>query len=318
MAEAPAAMTLEPASRYSHAELAAIFTAGYEGYFTPFVLDEAAFRFMSTTYDDDLDASRVALVDDEPAGICKLAIRGDRGWIGGVGVALPHRGKGIGEALMRAAIDEARSHGLRELWLEVLFPNEPALRLYEKLGFERVRVLEVWTLEAFDRGRQRAARRGRAGAGTHPARAEGARAMAARRRVRRAPGGRRGTRERPWRTALPALGRASLAAAGRCRRRRRRTRSAPEPPGRGHVRAVAERPRRRPVQRRVRVPRRHARLAPARDAAPARPLKGPAQRRSRPSNSWSRRRSRKRQPSSEEGSHDSWFEADVQRCSPLG
>lgn len=145
-------MRLEPASNYSHAELAAIFTAGYEGYFTPFVLDEAAFRFMSTTYDDDLDASRVALVDDEPAGICKLAIRRERGWIGGVGVALPHRGKGIGEALMRAAIDEARAHGLRELWLEVLFPNEPALKLYEKLGFERMRVLEVWTLEAFDRG----------------------------------------------------------------------------------------------------------------------------------------------------------------------
>ena len=150
MAEAPAAITLEPASRYSDSSLAEIFTAGYEGYFTPFVLDEAAFRFMSTTYDDDLDASRVAIVDDEPAGICKLGIRGERGWIGGVGVAAPHRGKGIGEALMRGVLDEARSRGLREVWLEVLFPNEPAIRLYDKLGFERVRVLEVWTLEGAD------------------------------------------------------------------------------------------------------------------------------------------------------------------------
>jgi ribosomal protein S18 acetylase RimI-like enzyme len=151
MAEAPAAMRLEPASRYSHAELAEIFTAAYEGYFTPFVLDEAGFRFMSTTYDDDLDASRVAVVEGEPAGICKLAIRGDRGWIGGVGVAPPHRGKGIGETLMRAAIDQARSRGLRELWLEVLFPNEPAIRLYEKLYFEPIRVLEVWTLDGWER-----------------------------------------------------------------------------------------------------------------------------------------------------------------------
>jgi GNAT superfamily N-acetyltransferase len=120
-------MRLEPASRYSYAELAEIFTAAYEGYFTPFVLDEAAFRFMSTRYDDELEASRVAVVDGEPAGICKLGIRGERGWIGGVGVALPHRGKGIGEALMRAVIAEARSRALRELWLEVLFPNEPAI-----------------------------------------------------------------------------------------------------------------------------------------------------------------------------------------------
>jgi ribosomal protein S18 acetylase RimI-like enzyme len=142
---------LEPASRWSYAELAEIFTAAYEGYFTPFTLDEATFRFMSTTWDDDLDASRVVLVEGEPAGICKLAIRGDRGWIGGVGVAPPHRGKGVGEALMRAAIEEARARGLRELWLEVLTPNEPAIRLYEKLGFETVRDVEVWTLEGFAR-----------------------------------------------------------------------------------------------------------------------------------------------------------------------
>ena len=75
-------VALEPASHFTHAELAAIFNAGYEGYFMPFTLDEAAFRFMVTTFDDDLGASRVLLVDGEPAGICKLAIRADRGWIG--------------------------------------------------------------------------------------------------------------------------------------------------------------------------------------------------------------------------------------------
>jgi ribosomal protein S18 acetylase RimI-like enzyme len=141
---------LASATRYSYAELAEIFNAGYEGYFTPFALDEATFRFMSTVWDDDLEASRVAIADGEPAGICKLAIRGERGWIGGIGVAVPHRGKGIGEALMRGVLEEAAARGLREVWLEVLFPNEPAIRLYEKLGFERVRVLEVWTLDELD------------------------------------------------------------------------------------------------------------------------------------------------------------------------
>ena len=140
-------VTLEPASHFTHAELAAIFNAGYEGYFTPFTLDEAAFRFMVTTFDDDLGASRVLLVDGEPAGICKLAIRADRGWIGGLGVTAAHRGKGLGEALMREVIDVAGKRGLRELWLEVLTPNVPAIALYEKLGFETVRDVEVWTLE---------------------------------------------------------------------------------------------------------------------------------------------------------------------------
>ena len=90
-----ASVALEPASRFTHAELAEIFTAGYEGYYTPFSVDEAAFRFMSTIWDDDLDSSRVALVDGEPAGICKLAIRGDRGWIAGIGISprAPRQGR---------------------------------------------------------------------------------------------------------------------------------------------------------------------------------------------------------------------------------
>jgi ribosomal protein S18 acetylase RimI-like enzyme len=140
-------IALEPASRRSYAELAEIFNAGYEGYYTPFTLDEAAFRAMSTMWDDDLEASRVAVVDGEPAGICKLAIRGDEGWIAGVGVGIPHRGSGVGQALMRGVMAEAQARGLRRIWLEVLVQNHPAIRLYEKLGFETVRELEVWTLE---------------------------------------------------------------------------------------------------------------------------------------------------------------------------
>ena len=139
-------VALEPASRWSYAELAEIFNAAYEGYFMPFALDEAAFRFMSTTWDDDLDASRVALVDGEPAGICKLAVRGDRGWIAGIGVTAPQRTTGVGKALMRGVLEEAAGLGLKEVWLEVLVQNEPAIRLYEKLGFRTVRDLEGWTL----------------------------------------------------------------------------------------------------------------------------------------------------------------------------
>src|SRR5829696_716405 len=146
--EAMSPVPLEPASRFTHAELAEIFNAGYEGYYTPFTVDEEAFRFMSTIWDDDLDASLVALAGGDPIGICKLAIRADRGWVAGIGIAPAHRGRGVGEALMRGVLDVGRERAVREVWLEVLVQNEPALRLYEKLGFERVRDLEVWTLDA--------------------------------------------------------------------------------------------------------------------------------------------------------------------------
>jgi ribosomal protein S18 acetylase RimI-like enzyme len=144
-----ASVALEPASPFTDAELAAAFTAAYEGYFIPFALDESAFRAMVDAYDDDLDASRVALVDGEPVGICKLALRGDQGWIDGVGVVPAHRGTGVGRALMKAAVGESRDRGVRDLWLEVLVQNEPAIRLYESLGFEQVRDVEVWALDDF-------------------------------------------------------------------------------------------------------------------------------------------------------------------------
>jgi hypothetical protein len=57
------------------------------------------------------------------------------------------RRHGVGERLMLAVLDEARALGLARVWLEVLVQNEPAIRLYEKLGFGHVRELEVWSLD---------------------------------------------------------------------------------------------------------------------------------------------------------------------------
>ena len=140
-------VALEPASARSHAELAALFTAGYEGYFMPVAVDESAFSFMAGTWDYDLDASLVAVDGNDDVGLCMLGVRGTSGWIGGVGIVAGRRGEGIGEQLMRAIEDRAASRGIEQLWLEVLVQNEPAIRLYEKLGYRVVRELEVWSLD---------------------------------------------------------------------------------------------------------------------------------------------------------------------------
>ena len=139
-------VALEAAATLSTAQLADLFTAGYEGYYVPVSIDEAAFRFMAVTWDFDLGASRVAVGESVPVGICNLGVRGEEGWIGGVGVVASRRGEGIGEQLMRAVQSEARARGLKRIWLEVLVQNEPAIRLYEKLGYQHVRELEVWSL----------------------------------------------------------------------------------------------------------------------------------------------------------------------------
>jgi RimJ/RimL family protein N-acetyltransferase len=55
----------------------------------------------------------------------------------GLMVAQGARGQGIGTALLRAAVEWARGAGIRKLELHVFPWNEPAMRLYEKFGFER-------------------------------------------------------------------------------------------------------------------------------------------------------------------------------------
>ncbi|MEU3855996.1 GNAT family N-acetyltransferase [Streptomyces sp. NPDC028722] len=50
-------------------------------------------------------------------------------------VAEEARGQGVGRALIRAAVAEARGRGARRLTLRVLGHNTPARRLYESEGF---------------------------------------------------------------------------------------------------------------------------------------------------------------------------------------
>jgi putative acetyltransferase len=55
----------------------------------------------------------------------------------GLMVAVSHRGRGIGRALLECAVDWARGVGVTKLELHVFPHNEPAIRLYERFGFER-------------------------------------------------------------------------------------------------------------------------------------------------------------------------------------
>ncbi len=61
---------------------------------------------------------------------------GLKAWIEDVVVDSSARGQGVGEALNRAAIDEARHRGAKHVSLTSRSVREAANRLYRKLGFE--------------------------------------------------------------------------------------------------------------------------------------------------------------------------------------
>jgi GNAT superfamily N-acetyltransferase len=136
-------MRILRAAGFPLSELAQTFTAGYEGYVVPVNVDEAALEHIIDAWDIDLGRSFVALEEGERIGVANLAVRGDRGWIGGLAVVPKARRRGVGRELMEAVLAVAPDR----VTLEVIEQNEPAARLYENLGFERTRILEVWTLK---------------------------------------------------------------------------------------------------------------------------------------------------------------------------
>lgn len=128
----------------SDAEVAAAFNRVYEGYVLPFAVDAAWAREHLRINDIDATASPVWLAGDGAvAALAALGFRGERGWVGGFGIAPDHRRRGLGRALMDDLVGVARRRGVRRLGLEVLSNNHAAIALYERTGFSRVRTLRV-------------------------------------------------------------------------------------------------------------------------------------------------------------------------------
>ncbi len=82
----------------------------------------------------------VATHDGAIVGSLTLALyripTGVKAWIEDVVVDADARGHGVGDALNRAAIDEARRRGAKHVSLTSRPSREAANRLYQRLGFE--------------------------------------------------------------------------------------------------------------------------------------------------------------------------------------
>jgi RimJ/RimL family protein N-acetyltransferase len=82
-----------------------------------------------------LDGSLVAVVGTEIVG--NIHVESTRHGFGEIGmlVAREWRGRGVGSALLAAAVDWAREQGLHKLSLGVFAHNAAAIALYRKHGF---------------------------------------------------------------------------------------------------------------------------------------------------------------------------------------
>jgi RimJ/RimL family protein N-acetyltransferase len=82
-----------------------------------------------------LDSCAVAVADGRIIGM--LHVRASRHGFGELGMHVDRgwRGRGVGAALVQAAISRARGQGLHKLCLEVFPHNTAAIALYRKSGF---------------------------------------------------------------------------------------------------------------------------------------------------------------------------------------
>ena len=86
---------------------------------------------------DDLDAGAIHLLarqDGLPVGTARILLNPPVGKIGRVAVARPHRGTGLGRALMEAAVGILSRRG--DIATAKLGAQVHALDFYRKLGFE--------------------------------------------------------------------------------------------------------------------------------------------------------------------------------------
>ena len=134
-------MDIKPASDYPIPDLVQVLNRSFENYIVPIRFEPSQFLTMLHKDNIDLGSSRVLLFDNQPSGIALIARRGWTSRLAAMGVAMEVRGKGFGTKFMEQLILEARNRNDREMVLEVIEKNEPAVRMYQKCEFETVRRL---------------------------------------------------------------------------------------------------------------------------------------------------------------------------------
>lgn len=139
--------SFKSALSFSIPEIAALFTRGFEGYFVPVQMTDAALQTMIRRDGVDLAESRVLFKDDQPIGVALIARRGWTSRLAAMGIVTEARNGGVGTWAMKQLIEEARVRAEKEMLLEVIEQNTAGVKLYQKVGFKTVRRLVGYKLE---------------------------------------------------------------------------------------------------------------------------------------------------------------------------
>src|SRR6478735_6114153 len=88
-------VTFQAADGMTLGELTPLVNRAYEAYFVPVAYDVPYIAWHLTRSDIERSKSVIGLLDGEPFGVSLAGIRGKRAWIGGFGITVEHRRKGL-------------------------------------------------------------------------------------------------------------------------------------------------------------------------------------------------------------------------------
>jgi ribosomal protein S18 acetylase RimI-like enzyme len=135
------AFTFVPVSGFGLATTAELLNRAFADYVVQVRFTEALLWQVARVDGIDFSASCVVRMDGQPVGAALVARRGWTSRVAGMALLPAARRRRGGRALMEHLIVEAKARGDRRMVLEVIESNVAAVRLYEAVGFQRVRRL---------------------------------------------------------------------------------------------------------------------------------------------------------------------------------
>lgn len=139
--------SFKPGSEFSIPQIAELLTRGFEGYLVPINITVPVLLTMMRRDGIDLNETRILHQDGEPIGVALIARRGWTSRLAAMGIVSSARKGGAGTWAMEQLIEEARARGDQEMLLEVITQNTAGVKLYEKVGFKKIRKLVGYKLE---------------------------------------------------------------------------------------------------------------------------------------------------------------------------
>lgn len=134
-------LTARPVLEFTSAEVAEAMNRSFEAYFVPMHFDAASFERRFRGEHLDPSASCLWFWGEQLVGVVFIARRGWQSRVAAMGLVQEFRLQGLGKTMLQTALDEARQRGDQSMLLEVFTVNAPAIRLYERLGFQITRTI---------------------------------------------------------------------------------------------------------------------------------------------------------------------------------